>query len=133
MRKLNSNRPSVLSMGAIAIALIALIVTFGGVAAGKKKKKKVTTTTTVVTNTINDPGQINNNGNYDVLTVSQQCDQGTAVSGSAFWGGTDLINPEADQLQLIDIKRDANGYTVRGATDLTGSNLTVQVTCQKIK
>ena len=134
MKKLSSNRPPVLTMAAIAIAMIALIATFGGIAIGKKKKKAhvPTITTTTVTNTVNDPGQISNNGNYDVLSATKQCDQGTAVSGGAFWGGTGVTGNE-DQLQLMDIKRDGNGYTVRGATDLNGSNLTVQVTCQSIK
>ena len=135
MKKLSSNRPPVLTLAAIAIAMIALIATFGGIAIGKKKHKAAhpTVTTTTVTATTNDPGQISDNGNYDVLSASKQCDQGTAVSGGAFWGGTGVIDPQADQLQLMDIKRDGNGYTARGATDLTGSNLTVQVTCQSIK
>jgi hypothetical protein len=133
MQKLSSNRPSVFTMAALAIAMIALIATFGGIAIGKKKKKAhPTVTTTTVTNTTSDPGQISGNGSYDVLTVTKQCDQGTAVSGGAFWGGTGVTG-NLNQLQLMDIKRDGNGYTVRGATDLNGSNLTVQVTCQSIR
>jgi hypothetical protein len=135
MKKLSSNRPPVLTIAAIAIAMIALIATFGGIASGKKKHAKThppTITTTTVTATTNDPGQISGNGNFDVLSVTKQCDQGTAVSGGAFWGGTDVTGNEGTE-QLMDIKRDGNGYTVRGATDLNGSNLTVQVTCQSIK
>ena len=133
MKKLSSNRPPVLTMAAIAIAMIALIATFGGIASGKKKHAKhPTITTTTATATTNDPGQISGNGSYDVLSATKQCDQGTAVSGGAFWGGTGVTGNE-NQLQLMDIKRDGNGYTARGATDLNGSNLTVQVTCQSIK
>jgi hypothetical protein len=133
MKKLSSNRPSVLTIAALAIAMIALIATFGGIAIGKKKHKThlPTITTTTVTSTTNDPGQITGNGNFDVLSATKQCDQGTAVSGGAFWGGTDVTGNEGT-LQLVDIKRDGNGYTARGATDLNGSNLTVQVTCQSI-
>jgi hypothetical protein len=137
MKKLSSNRPPVLTLAAIAIAMIALIATFGGIAIGKKKHKAhppapPTVTTTTVTASTNDPGQITGNGNFDVLSATKQCDQGTAVSGGAFWGGTDITGNEGT-LQLVDIKRDGNGYTARGATDLNGSNLTVQVTCQSIK
>ncbi len=136
MKKLSSNRPSVLTIAALAIAMIALIATFGGIAIGKKKKHAKThpptVTTTTVTSTTNDPGQITGNGNFDVLSATKQCDQGTAVSGGAFWGGTDVTGNEGT-LQLMDIKRDGNGYTARGATDLNGSNLTVQVTCQSIR
>ena len=134
MKKLSSNRPPVLTLAAIAIAMIALIATFGGIAIGKKKHKvsHPVVTTTTVTATTNDPGQITGNGNFDVLSVSKQCDQGTAVSGGAFWGGTAVTGNEGTE-QLMDIRRDGNGYTVRGATDLNGSNLTVQVTCQSIK
>jgi hypothetical protein len=134
MKKLSSNRPPVLTLAAIAIAMIALIATFGGIAIGKKKHKAAhpVVTTTTVTNTTNDPGQITGNGNFDVLSATKQCDQGTAVSGGAFWGGTDVTGNEGT-LQLMDIKRTGNGYTARGATDLNGSNLTVQVTCQSIK
>jgi hypothetical protein len=133
MKKLSSKRPPMLTMAAIAIAMIALIATFGGIASGKKKHgKHPIVTTTTVTNTTNDPGQITGNGNFDVLSVTKQCDQGTAVSGGAFWGGASVTGNEGTE-QLMDIKRDGNGYTVRGATDLNGSNLTVQVTCQTIK
>jgi hypothetical protein len=134
MKKLSSNRPPVLTLAAIAIAMIALIATFGGIAIGKKKHKVAhpVVTTTTVTATTNDPGQTTGNGNFDVLSVSKQCDQGTAVSGGAFWGGTDTTGNEGTE-QLMDIKREGNGYTVRGATDLNGSNLSVQVTCQSIK
>ena len=130
MKKLSSNRPPVLTLAAIAIAMIALIATFGGIAIGKKKHKAAHPVVTTVTATTNDPGQISGNGNFDVLSVTKQCDQGTAVSGGAFWGGADVTGHEGTE-QLMDIKRDGNGYTVRGATDLNGSNLTVQVSCLK--
>jgi hypothetical protein len=134
MKKLSSNRPPVLTLAAIAIAMIALIATFGGIAIGKKKHKVAhpVVTTTTVTATTNDPGQITGNGNFDVLSASKQCDQGTAVSGGAFFGGAGVTGNEGTE-QLMDIKREGNGYTARGATDLNGSNLTVQVTCQSIK
>lgn len=134
MKKHLTRRPPMTSMAAIAIAMVALIATFGGAAIAGNGKKKAKLTTTIVTQTVNDPGQVSNNGNYDVLTTSQTCAAGTtAVSASAFWGGTALIDPQADQEWIIDIKRDVNGFTARGATDLTGSNLTIQVVCQKVK
>jgi len=55
MKKLSSKRPPVLTMAAIAIAMIALIATFGGIAIGKKKHKAhpvVTTTTVTIRPTI---------------------------------------------------------------------------------
>ena len=135
MKKRMSKRPSMTSTAAIAIALIALIATFGGAAvAGKGKKKKTKLVNSIVTQTVNDPGQINDNGNYNILTASQTCPSGTsAISANAFWGGTALIDPQADQEWIVDIKRNGNGYTARGATDLNGSTFTIEVVCQKVK
>ena len=114
MQKRTPRRPSKTSMAAIAIAMIALIATFGGAAMAGKGKKKPKLVNSVVTQTVNDPGQINDNGNYDNLTATQQCGTGTtAISASAFWGGTALIDPQADQEWIIDIKSAARMATQR--------------------
>ncbi len=135
MKKRMSKRPSMTSTAAIAIALIALIATFGGAAvAGKGKKKKTKLVNTVVTQTVNDPGQIDNNDNYTTLTAAQSCPSGqSAISANAFWVGTQLLNPQADQLWIIDVKRNGNGYIARGASDLNDTTFTIEVICQRVK
>ncbi len=127
-----TKRPSggtLFGLAGTVVAIVAVILALSGLAAAGSNKAgglKVRTAST------NDPGQISDNGNYDALTVSQDCKGGeTALSASAFWTGTQLIDPQADQLQLVDIKRKGNGYTARGATDLTGSAFHLQVVCKK--
>ena len=129
---LTSKRPSggtLFGLAGIAVAIVAMVIALSGLAnAGSSKASglKVRSAST------DDPGQLNDNGNYDVLTVNRDCNgREKALSASAFWTGTQLIDPQADQLQLVDIKRQGNGYTVRGATDLTNTTLHLQVLCKQ--
>jgi hypothetical protein len=135
MSKRTNGRPSATSLAAIAIAMLAMIAALGGAAVAGKGKKKPKLVTTIVTQTVTDPTpQNDNNGNYEILTATKECGAGTsAIGATASWSGTPLLNPEADQEWIVDIKRSGNGYTARGATDLNGTPFTIEVVCQKIK